>query len=91
MIVALINAVGQKVENEGAVVQHTCSSFFISSQDELIGRESVRASVNTFKHEYLRSRRAEINQILFYLQVIMTFITSRTSSEFGQIGLKTMR
>ena len=63
--------------------------FFISSQDELIhvGWESVRASVNTFKHEYLRSRQAEFNQFFFYLQVIRTFITSRTSSKFGQIGL----
>ena len=51
---------------------------------------SVRASVNTFKHEYLRSRQADFNQILFYLQVIRTFITSRTSSKFGQIGLRTM-
>ena len=65
--------------------------FFISSQDELIGWESVRASVSTFKHEYLRSRRAEFNQMLFYLQVIRTFITSRTSSKFGQIELRAMR
>ena len=61
--------------------------FFISSQDELIGWESVRASVNPDKHEYLRSRQAEFNQISFYLQVIRIFITSRTSSKFGQIGL----
>ena len=42
MIVILTNAVGQKVENEGAVVQRTFSTFFISSQDELIGWESSR-------------------------------------------------
>ena len=49
-----------------------------------------RASVNTFKHGYLGSQQAEFNQILFYLQAIRTFITSRTSSKFGQIGLRTM-
>ena len=42
MIVTMTNAVGQNVENEGAVVQRICSSFFISSQDELIGWESSR-------------------------------------------------
>ena len=75
------------MENEGAVVQRT---FFISSQGELKGWESVRASVITFKNKYLRSRQVEFNQILFYLQVIRTFITSRPSSKFGQIGLRTM-
>ena len=90
MIVTLTNAVEEKVENEGAVVQRTCPSFLFGSQDELMGWESVRASVNTFKHGYLGSQQAEFNQILFYLQAIRTFITSRTSSEFGQIGLRTM-